>query len=146
VGSRPTPSPRNPHFDTGAFTARLDSGKTIHIRHHRTDVGGQVFPNVEMKDILAKLTRRITKDSGSPPVKPASLGPVGGGGRDPIMAETLYPRWANFLKPNDLLFAETGRSTAFPKPWTSKTFSFILTESWPPSRGRCTLPANWESE
>ena len=98
-------------FNTGAFTARLDPRKTIHIRHHRTDVGGKVFPNVEMKDILAELTRRITKHTGSPPVKPASPGPVVGGGSDPITAEALYPRWANFLKPNDLLFTETGTSS-----------------------------------
>ena len=97
-------------FNTGAFTARLDPGKTISIRHHQTDVGGHVFPNVEMKDILAELTRRITKHTGSPPVKPASLGPVVGGERDPITAEALYPHWANFLKPNDLLITETGTS------------------------------------
>jgi len=66
--------------------------------------------NVEMKDILAELTRRITKHTGSPPVKPASLGPVGGRRREPITAEMLYPRWANFLKPNDLLITETGTS------------------------------------
>jgi indolepyruvate decarboxylase len=63
-----------------------------------------------MKDILAELTRRITNHTASPPVKPAPLGPVVGGGSDPITAEALYPRWANFLKPNDLLFTETGTS------------------------------------
>ena len=50
-------------FNTGAFTARLDPKKTIDIRHHRTQVGSKVYPNVEMKDILAELTRRVTKRS-----------------------------------------------------------------------------------
>jgi indolepyruvate decarboxylase len=38
-------------FSTGAFTAHLDPEKTIDIRHHRTQVGTRVFPNVEMKDV-----------------------------------------------------------------------------------------------
>jgi indolepyruvate decarboxylase len=29
----------------------------------------------------------------------------------PITAEALYPRWANFQKPNDILVAETGTSS-----------------------------------
>ena len=33
------------------------------------------------------------------------------GGEDPITAEALYPRWANFLRPNDVIIAETGTSS-----------------------------------
>ena len=98
-------------FNTGAFTARLDPKKTIDIRHHRTQVGSKVYPNVEMKDILAELTRRVTKRSETSPIKPVSLGDAVGRGSDPITVEALYPRWANFLKPNDILVAETGTSS-----------------------------------
>jgi indolepyruvate decarboxylase len=98
-------------FNTGAFTARLDSEKTIDIRHHRTRVGSKAYPNVEMKDILAELARRVTKRSGKSPIQPVSLGAVAGRGSDPITVEALYPRWANFLKPNDILVAETGTSS-----------------------------------
>jgi indolepyruvate decarboxylase len=98
-------------FNTGAFTARLDPEKTIDVRHHRTRVGSKVYPNVEMKDILAELTRRVTKRSGKSPIQPVSLGAVAGRGSDPITVEALYPRWANFLKPNDILVAETGTSS-----------------------------------
>jgi indolepyruvate decarboxylase len=98
-------------FNTGAFTARLDPKKTIDIRHHRTQVGSKVYPNVEMKDILAELTRRVTKRSEKSPIKPVSLGDALGRGSDPITVEALYPRWANFLKPNDILVAETGTSS-----------------------------------
>ncbi len=31
-----------------------------------------------------------------------------GSGNDPITAAALYPRWANFLQPDDILVAETG--------------------------------------
>ena len=63
-------------FNTGAFTARLDPGKTIDIGHHRTRVGANVYPNVEMKDLLAELTRRIARRGGRTRVQPVSLGPA----------------------------------------------------------------------
>lgn len=97
-------------FDTGAFTSRLDPKKTLNIRHHSAQIGAKVYPNVEMKDLLTELTRRVTKRGGKPPIQPASLGPIVGKGSDAITAEALYPRWANFLKPDDILFTETGTS------------------------------------
>jgi indolepyruvate decarboxylase len=98
-------------FNTGAFTARLDPEKTIDICHHRTQVGPKVYPNVEMKDILAALTGRIATRRGKSPTQAGSLGPALGSGSDPITAEALYPRWESFLKPNDILVAETGTSS-----------------------------------
>jgi indolepyruvate decarboxylase len=98
-------------FNTGAFTSRLDAEKTVNIGHHRTKVGSKLYPNVEMKDILGGLTRRVTKRSGKPPIHPASLGKVIGQGSDAITAEGLYPRWANFFKPNDIIMTETGTSS-----------------------------------
>ena len=97
-------------FSTGAFTAHLDPEKTIDIHHHRTQVGTKVYPNVEMKDVLAELARRVAKRNHKPQVQPSSLGPVKGAGSDPITADALYPRWANFIKPNDILITETGTS------------------------------------
>ncbi|MFY9794286.1 MAG: thiamine pyrophosphate-binding protein [Candidatus Nitrosopolaris sp.] len=97
-------------FSTGGFTAHLDPEKTINIRHHLTQVGSKVYPNVEMKDVLTELTRRVKKRSEESPIKPVSLGAKVGSGSDPITVEALYPRWANFLKPNDILVAETGTS------------------------------------
>src|SRR5580692_838398 len=97
-------------FSTGAFTAHLDPKKTIDIRHHRTQVGTKIYPNVEMKDVLAELARRVKKRNQKPPVQPGSLGPVKGAGSDPITADALYPRWADFIKPNDIVITETGTS------------------------------------
>ncbi|MGC2681073.1 MAG: thiamine pyrophosphate-binding protein [Candidatus Nitrosopolaris sp.] len=97
-------------FSTGGFTAHLDPEKTINIRHHLTQVGSKVYPNVGMKDVLTELTRRVKKRSEKSPIKPVSLGAKVGSGSDPITVEALYPRWANFLKPNDILVAETGTS------------------------------------
>ena len=97
-------------FSTGAFTAHLDPEKTIDIRHHLTQVGTKVYPNVEMKDVLAELARRVTRRNQKPPLEPGSLGPVKGAGSDPITADALYARWANFIRPNDIVFTETGTS------------------------------------
>jgi indolepyruvate decarboxylase len=98
-------------FNTGAFTSHLEPEKTIYIRLHRTHVGTKVYSNVELKDVLTELSRRVTKRNLKPPVQPASLGPVKGAGSDPITADALYPRWANFIKPNDILITETGSSS-----------------------------------
>ena len=98
-------------FSTGAFTFHLDPEKTIDIRHHRTHVGTKVYPNVEMKDVLAELARRVTKRNQKPPLQAGSLGPVKGAGSDPITADALYPRWAQFIKPDDIVVTETGTSS-----------------------------------
>jgi indolepyruvate decarboxylase len=46
-------------FNTGAFTAALDEARTITVGLHRTQVGSTAFPNVEMRDILAELPKRV---------------------------------------------------------------------------------------
>jgi len=98
-------------FSTGAFTARLNPEKTVNIRHHHTQVGSRVYPNVELKDILAELSRRVARRNDKSPLRPSSLGAPAGSGSDPITANALYPRWANFLKPNDILITESGTSS-----------------------------------
>lgn len=98
-------------FNTGAFTARLDPMKTIAIRHHHTSVGPHEFPDVEMKDILAAITGRTRHRDKETSLRPSSLGPVTGTGGDAITADALYSRWAEFLRPNDILIAENGTSS-----------------------------------
>jgi len=95
-------------FNTGAFTSNLDPEKTINIRHRSTHVGTKVYPNVEMKDILAELTRRVMKRNHRAPIQPTSFGPIKGAGSDPITVDALYSRWEKFLKPKDIVVAETG--------------------------------------
>jgi indolepyruvate decarboxylase len=98
-------------FNTGAFTSRLEQKKIIDIRHHHTRVGSKVYPNVEMKDILEELTRRVTKRRDKSPLQPVSLGPVKGRDNDPITVDALYSRWEQFIRPNDIVIAETGTSS-----------------------------------
>jgi len=98
-------------FNTGAFTARLDPAKTIAIQHHYTRVGQQEFHDVEMGDILSSLTSRVKRRSKEISLHPASLGLATGNSSDAITAGALYPRWADFLRPDDIVIAETGTSS-----------------------------------
>jgi indolepyruvate decarboxylase len=95
-------------FNSGAFTARLDRAKMIDIFHHHTRVGDLNYPDVEMGDLLAALARALPKyvEAKKPPV--SSLGVPAGHGTEQISAASLYPRWADFLLPDDILVAETG--------------------------------------
>ena len=103
-------------LSTGAFTSKLDPAKTISISHHRTQVGGKSYSSVEMGDLLAALAKRLQKRNTPKTPQVSSLGPVVGKGADPITAAALYPRWANFLKPRDILVAETGTASTRTMP------------------------------
>jgi indolepyruvate decarboxylase len=97
--------------NTAGFTARLDPDKTINIGHHRTTVGPKVYRNVEIADILAQLSVRVANRPERPAIAPGTLGPTVNGGDDPITADALYPRWANFFRPNDVIMTDTGTSS-----------------------------------
>lgn len=97
-------------FNSGAFTSKLAPEKAVMIGHHRTQVGGKTFNSVEMQDILAVLATTISHREW-PSIAPATLGPVCGERTDPIDSASLYPRWERFLKPDDILIAETGTAS-----------------------------------
>lgn len=95
-------------LSTGAFTAQLDPSRTIDISLHHTRAGGIRYDDVEMGDILRDLAGRKFRVRSRPRLDPESLGPVTGSGSDPITAAALYPRWAEFLREDDIVFAESG--------------------------------------
>ena len=97
--------------NTAGRTVHLDPDKAINIDHHRTTVGHTVYRNVEMADILAQLSGRITKRAQRPAITPETLGPIAGGGEDPITADALYPRLADFFRPDDVIITDTGTSS-----------------------------------
>lgn len=98
-------------FNTGAFTATLDPLRTVGIDVHHTTVGATVYQNVEMGELLGELARRAYGERELPDIPLPTLGPVTGAGDDPITAATLYPRWANFLREDDVIIAETGTAS-----------------------------------
>jgi indolepyruvate decarboxylase len=94
-------------FNSGAFTARLDPEKFIRISHHRVHFGKKIIPNVEMRELLPALTKALPKRDW-PRISPAPPEEPTGSGNEPITAAALYPRWERFLRPNDIVVAETG--------------------------------------
>jgi indolepyruvate decarboxylase len=97
-------------FNSGAFTARIDRLKSINILHNSVRVGAALYPNVQMRDVLAALAGKLTKKDVEGP-KRHGLGKPVGQPNDKISVQYLYPRWEQMLKPGDLLVAETGTSS-----------------------------------
>ncbi|MFM1729485.1 thiamine pyrophosphate-binding protein [Prescottella soli] len=97
--------------NTAGHTVRLDPAKAITIDHHRTTVGSVVYRNVEMADILARLSARESKSFRRPDIAPGTPGPVTGDGDDAITADALYPRLAGFFRPDDVIMSDTGTSS-----------------------------------
>jgi indolepyruvate decarboxylase len=98
-------------FNTGAFTARLDPAKTIAIKPHFARVGQREFHGVEMGDLLSSLASQVKHRDRETSLRPAPLGPVTGNSGDAITADALYPRWADFFQPDDIVITETGTSS-----------------------------------
>jgi indolepyruvate decarboxylase len=98
-------------FNSGAFTAKLDPTRVVNITHHRTRIAGKIYPSVEIGDILKALAQRLPKHGSTKGPQVFSVGEPVGQGSDPITAAALYPRWANFLRPNDILVADSGTAS-----------------------------------
>ena len=97
--------------NTAGHTVRLDPDKTINIDHHRTTVGGTVYRERGDRRHSVTTVGRITNSVQRPAIAPGTLGPIVGGGDDPITADGLYPRWADFFRPNDVIMTDTGTSS-----------------------------------
>jgi indolepyruvate decarboxylase len=94
-------------FNTGAFTADLKPSRTVRVLQHHVQVGRAVYERVEMGDMLDALAGLGLRKSGSAP-RARGLGEPRGRPEGPISPEYLYPRWEAFLRPGDILVAETG--------------------------------------
>ncbi len=98
-------------FNSGAFTARIDRSKSINILHDHVRVRNAIFDNVEMKDVLQELAKRLPNRSDIKGPQVSGLGEPQGKKDAKITAEYLYPRWGQFLKPHDILIIETGTAS-----------------------------------
>ena len=98
-------------FNTGGFTQRIDRSRLIRVLLNNTRIGYADYDNVNMSDVLEQLVRRLPRrsDVKGPKVKRPAAPKVSPG--DPITAEYLYPRLADFLEPGDIIVSETGTVT-----------------------------------
>jgi indolepyruvate decarboxylase len=95
-------------LNTGAFTARLDPARLISIGHHQVTLFGKTYPGVEMIDVLTVLAKHIKKRDDAIAFSARSFETVEGGDHEPITAVALYSRWISFVRPDDIVMAETG--------------------------------------
>jgi indolepyruvate decarboxylase len=98
-------------FNSGAFTSNLDPSKVIAIGHHQVKVHEKMFLDVEMEDILTTLAQRLNRRPPGSRPQPALMQVPTAAENAPITAAFLYPRWEAFLRPDDILVAETGTAS-----------------------------------
>ncbi len=82
----------------------------IEIQGTYTIIQHKKYENVLMKDVLDKLSENITQRNITMPEKKPSFVTVTEADADDtkLTAKYIYPRLQEFLKPNDIIFVETG--------------------------------------
>jgi indolepyruvate decarboxylase len=96
-------------ISTAAFAHTIDPARMITIGIDSTEIDGRVYSNVRMRDMFVELARQMKQFNGVKLQRPKPAELVGGPD-DPITVDSLYPRYQRFLKPNDIVVAETGTS------------------------------------
>lgn len=80
----------------------------IEIQGNYTIVQNKKHENVLMKDILNKLSEKITARDIELPEKKPSFNKPEKADNTMLSSKYIYPRFQEFLKPNDMIFVETG--------------------------------------
>ena len=95
---------------TAAYSARLDLARFITIGLNDVRIGEQVFDSVRLSDMLAELSKF---KSPMPPYKRTcqKAPAINGSSPDKITMDALYPRYAAFIRPGDIVVLETGSSS-----------------------------------
>lgn len=108
----------------GMFTAELDKSRIINIMPSGVHIGYTDYINVKMLDVLEELTRRLNKrtDIRGPVARYPAVPEINT--EDPITADYLYAKYAEFFKPDDIIIADSSSSfyglLPFPLPKGAK--------------------------
>ncbi|AKB58423.1 alpha-keto acid decarboxylase family protein [Methanosarcina barkeri] len=96
--------------NTGKFTAKLDKSRIINIMPSSAHIGYTDYINVKMLDVLEELTKRLNKrtDINGPFARRPAVPEINA--EDPIMADYLYAKYAEFFKPDDIIIADSSSS------------------------------------
>jgi indolepyruvate decarboxylase len=94
-------------FNTGVFSANIDRTKMISIMHHHVTVGYATYRNVEMEDVLNSLLLTAGPKT-AVRAEVRKLGMPQGLPEANITPDFFYPALEEFLKPGDIVVAETG--------------------------------------
>jgi indolepyruvate decarboxylase len=102
--------PENHSFNNAFHTVKDTLNDTVNIMPHETRIGFSVYRNVNMKDLLVELAKRIEKRTTDIPApKQSNLisTTIEGAASDAITYEPFYQRMQKFYKPNDLAYTCT---------------------------------------
>ncbi len=98
-------------FPTMAFfDSGIDPDKIIRIDMDYTQIGERVYTNVQLRDMLRELTKRVKKFDVAEYKNP-QMREVTGEADDKITQAALYPRYERFYKPNDIVLVDCGCSS-----------------------------------
>jgi indolepyruvate decarboxylase len=102
---------------TAAYSAQLDLSRFITIGLNEVKIGREVFNSVRLSDMLVELSK-IKLPTRPYRRTPPKAGAVNGSSSDRIRMDTLYPRYAAFIRPGDIVVLETGSSSLGMAPMT----------------------------
>ncbi|MEQ4673212.1 thiamine pyrophosphate-binding protein [Providencia vermicola] len=97
-------------FNSGSFTAKINSENRINILSDRVIVGSAVYPQVYMNDVLDQLNQ-LVPTLNHKVIQAEGLGTPLLNEQDKITAEYLYPRLESLFREDDIIFAETGTAS-----------------------------------
>lgn len=80
----------------------------VEIQGTYTIIEHKKYENVLMKDVLSKLTEKLETRNIEIPEKTPSFPPTVDADNAKLSANYIFPRIQDFLKPNDIVFVETG--------------------------------------
>lgn len=117
-------------FNTGKFTANISPDRKVTIGPDSVATSEKQYRDVRIGDVLTKLSTYGFEARELPTLPRLSRAAAVDDADGAITADSLYPRWANFLRENDILVTETGTSSmglAFaPMPKGAKFFNQTL--------------------
>jgi indolepyruvate decarboxylase len=99
--------PENHSFNNAFHTVKDTLNDTVNIMPRETRIGFSVYRNVNMKDLLVELAKRIEKRTTDIPApKQSNLisTTIEGAASDAITYEPFYQRMQKFYKPNDVAY------------------------------------------
>jgi len=94
-------------FNTGEWTDGLDPDAMVTVWPDYVQAGGTSYGSVSLADVLERLTATLPK-AATPRIAPRAAASLPGAPSDRVSSATLYPRLAEFLRPRDIVIAETG--------------------------------------
>jgi indolepyruvate decarboxylase len=95
-------------LNTGAYDYDIDERKIIVVDSDHTHIGSDVYNPVQLRDVLKSLAIAVSAPSASYKAPARIRIPVTGKPEAPISVESLYSRYANFIREGDIVVAEVG--------------------------------------